>query len=331
MDNRRRPRLSLDLLRGFRVAARHLSFTRAAQELFVTQPAISREIKTLESQLGQPLFRRVNRALQLTEAGQQLYRATDEALGLLDAALDRIASPGNTIALTTTPALASTWLVPHLPHFARLHPEFDVRLVASNDMLDLEREQLDVAIRYVQPGADMPKGELLVDYMQFPVCSPAYRLEHARTLRTPEDLAGHVLLDFETILYGRPWYDWEQWLGAMKMRRFKPAGYFRFSHYDQVVHAAIEGSGVMIGKRPHLTGHLRDGRLCAPFGDEHVARLGGFYIVHAAGAAERPPVKTFVSWLKHEMQEDAVAARGTEGASGRSSRRSPKGRSPRRA
>jgi DNA-binding transcriptional LysR family regulator len=204
MNSPRRPRLSLDLLRGFRVAARHLSFTRAAQELFVTQPAISREIKTLESQLGQPLFRRVNRGLQLTEAGQQLYRATDEALGILDAAIDRLASPGNTVAFTTTPAFASSWLVVRLPKFARLHPEIDVRLVASNEMLDLEREQLDLAIRYVPPYADIPKGELLLDYEQFPVCSPAYLREHARDLRTPEDLSRHVLLDFETVVYGRP-------------------------------------------------------------------------------------------------------------------------------
>jgi DNA-binding transcriptional LysR family regulator len=326
MDNRRRPRLSLDLLRGFRVAARHLSFTRAAQELFVTQPAISREIKTLESQLGQPLFRRVNRALQLTEAGQQLYRATDEALGILDAALDRLASSGNAVAFTTTPAFASAWLVPRLPQFARLHPRFDVRLVASNEMLDLEREQLDLAIRYVPPGADIPKGELLVEYMQFPVCSPAYLREHARDLRTPDDLAKHVLLDFEIVLYGRPWYDWEQWLGAMKIRRTRPAGHFRFSHYDQVIQAALDGSGVMIGKRPHLTSHLRDGRLVAPFGDEWVAKLGGFYIVHAAGAAERAPVKAFVAWLKREAEEDAVPA--PAGKQKRAARRSPQPRTP---
>ena len=110
MAKRRSPRLSLDLLRGFRMAARHLSFTRAAQELFVTQSAISREIKTLEEQIGKPLFRRVHRALQLTRAGEELYRATDEALALLDAATDRIAESRKILAVTTTTALASLWL-----------------------------------------------------------------------------------------------------------------------------------------------------------------------------------------------------------------------------
>src|SRR5512145_3004004 len=107
MERRRRPRLSLDLLRGFHAAARHLSFTRAARELSVTQPAISREIKVLEEQLGQPLFRRVNRTLQLTQAGEELYRAVHEALALVDGATERLSSGGRTLAVTTTTALAS--------------------------------------------------------------------------------------------------------------------------------------------------------------------------------------------------------------------------------
>src|SRR4029453_10434473 len=113
-SKRRRPRLSLDLLKGFDAAARHLSFTRAARELSLTQSAVSREIKTLEEQLGQPLFNRVNRGLRLTDAGQGLYRAVDEALKLIDEATDRFAGSrrAETLAVTTSCALASTWLVP---------------------------------------------------------------------------------------------------------------------------------------------------------------------------------------------------------------------------
>src|SRR3989442_15725923 len=128
MDKRRYPRLSLDLLRGFRVAARHLSFTRAAQELFVTQSAISREIKTLEEQIGQPLFHRVHRALQLTRAGEELYHAADEALAQLDAVVHRLAGSGRVLAVTTTNALASLWLAPRLHRFNHLHPGINVRI-----------------------------------------------------------------------------------------------------------------------------------------------------------------------------------------------------------
>ena len=148
MDRQRTPRLSLDLLRGFRSAARHLSFTHAARELFVTQSAISHQVKTLEDQLGRPLFRRVNRALELTQTGAELYRAIDEALTLIDDATQRASGPWRTLSVTTTVALASTWLVPRLQRFAELHPEIDLRVVASNDTVDLKREHIDVAIRF---------------------------------------------------------------------------------------------------------------------------------------------------------------------------------------
>jgi LysR family transcriptional regulator, glycine cleavage system transcriptional activator len=301
-------RLSLDLLRGFRAAARHLSFTRAARELFVTQSAISREIKKLEEQIGQPLFHRVNRALQLTHAGEELYRAADEALALIDAATVRLAGAGRSLGVTTTTALASLWLVPRLPQFTRRHPGIDVRIAATNDMFNLEREHLDIAIRYVPPGWDIPSGVRLVDYEIFPVCSPALARDKTRPLRTPADLAGHVLLDFEAVLYGRSWYDWEQWFDAMKLRKGTRAGTLRFSHYDQVIHAALEGSGVAIGKRPHLTRHLRDGVLFVPFGREWVAGLGGFDIVVAESTARRETVDAFIAWLRNEVLRDEELA-----------------------
>src|SRR4030095_12950062 len=140
MDSkRRRPRLSLDLLKGFEAAARHLSFTRAAHELSLTQSAISREIKTLEEQLGQTLVVRVNRGLRLTDAGRALYRAVGGALQLIDEATDRIAvlRGGEMLGVTTSEALASMWLVPKLPAVIRLHPEGDVRSGAVNQGLGL--------------------------------------------------------------------------------------------------------------------------------------------------------------------------------------------------
>ena len=319
MRKHRQSRVPLDLLRGFQVAARHLSFTRAARELFVTQSAISHEIKALEEQLGQPLFRRVNRGLALTVAGEELYRSIDEPLRLIDEATHRIAgtAAGRTISVTTTTALASTWLVPRLPRFTRTHPGIDVRIAASNEMLDLERERLDIAVRYVPPGADIPRGELLVEYQTFPVCAPRLARDRVRPLRTPEDLARHVRLDFEAVLYGRPWYDWERWFDANKLNPIEPAGTLRFSHYDQVIQAAIDGGGVAIGKRPHLERHLREGVLVAPFGRERVASLGGFDVVVARGAAERSAVAAFAAWLKNEVHQDAELAAARSGSAER--------------
>ena len=268
----RPPRLSLDLLRGFRAAARHLSVTRAARELHVTQPAISREIKALEEQLGQPLFHRAGRTL--TQAGEELFRATDGALAAIGTAAGRIAGGGGALSVSTTTALASLWLVPRIARFARLHPDVDVRVAASNDTLDLEREHLDLAIRYVPPWVDAPDDEPVVTYRQVPVCAPSLAGDGAHALRTPSDLGRHVRLDFETVLYGRTWYDWTPWFDAPGLRRVDAPGTLRFSQYDQVIRAAIDGTGVAIGKWLHLAQHLRDGVLVAPLGREPVASLG---------------------------------------------------------
>ena len=304
----RRPRLSLDLLRAFRAAGGHLSFTRAARELFVTQSAVSHSVHALEEQLGQALFHRVNRALKLTHAGEALYRAADDALNLIDAATDRLVASGRTLGVTTTVALASAWLVPRLRDFARANPDTDVRIVASNDRIDLEREHLDLAIQFVPSWETPPGAERLVDYLQFPVCSPTLARSRSNPLRVPADLARHVRLDFETIVYGRPWYDWEHWSNAKQLGSIRPARTMRFSHYDQVIQAAINGSGVAIGKWPHLATHLRQGVLCAPFGREWVANLGGFYLVFPHVADASRPEQQFVEWLRAEVRSDAEHA-----------------------
>lgn len=303
MSAKRPPRLSLDLLRGFRSAARHLSFTRAAAELSVTQSAISHEVKALESQLGGPLFARVNRALRLTQAGEQLFRAADEALALIDTTAEQIAGSARTLSITTSVPFASLWLAPRLPGFARQFPDIGLRLVASNDNLDLAREHVDVAIRYTPNGATPPSDQWIFDYQTFPVCSPAYLRQVTRPLASTADLASHVVLDLETVVNNRPWYDWQQWLDARGVRSLRPAGALRFSHYDQVIAAAISGSGVAIGKWPHLASQLHQKALIAPLGDAGVTHLGRFYVV-VASAAPRDAVEAFLSWLRAEADGD---------------------------
>jgi DNA-binding transcriptional LysR family regulator len=322
MDSkRRRPRLSLDLLKGFEAAARHLSFTRAAQELFLTQSAVSREIKTLEEQIGQPLFSRINRGLRLTDAGQVLYRAVGEALTLIDEATDRLAASrgGEMLTVTTSVPLASMWLVPKLRRFVQRHPEVDVRSVATNQRLDLERERLDIAIRWGPPGSSIPGGEPLLHLEIFPVCSPALARDRARPLRSPADLANQVLLDLETVTARGPWSDWGPWLEAMKHRDLKPAGTLRFSHYDQVIQAAIDGSGVAIGRNLYNARHLREGLLVAPFGREARLRWGTYFVLLAPRSAERPVVKEFVAWLRDEIRQDAGADAECKGSAQRRS------------
>ena len=330
-SKRRRPRLSLDLLKGFEAAARHLSFTRAAQELFLTQSAVSREIKTLEEQLGLPLFTRINRGLRLTDAGQVLYRAVGEALALIDEATDHLAASGagEMVTVTTSVPFASMWLAPKLRQFVRMHPGVDVRSVAADQRLDLERERLDIAIRGAPSGSNLSGGEPLFEVELFPVCAPALARDPARPLRSPADLAKHVLLDLETVTTPGPWSDWKPWLQAMRLNHLKPAGVLRFSHYDQVVQAAIDGSGVAIGRNPHNARHLREGLLVPPFGREARFKWGTFFLLVAPRSAGRPAVKSFVDWLREEIRQDAEAdAARTGSARSRRTRRATPTRTP---
>jgi DNA-binding transcriptional LysR family regulator len=151
----------------------------------------------------------------------------------LDAITDRLTGSGRALSVTTTPALASLWLAPRLPRFNRLHPEIDVRIVASNDKPDLERDQLDIAIRFVAAGADNPNAEQLITCESFPVCSPALARDSARPLRTPADLALHVRLDYESVRDGRRYSEWDFWFDAMKIRAVEAASTLRFPQFDQ--------------------------------------------------------------------------------------------------
>ena len=308
MNRKRAPRLSLDLLRGFRSAARHLSFTRAAQDLFVTQSAISREIKTLEEQLGQPLFRRVNRTLQLTPAGEGLYRIADATLTQLDAEVERITGASKVVTVTTTTALASLWLAPRLQRFNRAHPGVDVRIVASNDKPDLERDQLDIAIRFVLSGSDVPDSEPVFECNIYPACSPALAKDKLHPIRTPADLAHHVRLDYESVWDRRRVSLWDFWYDNMKIPQVKPASTLRFPQYDQLVAAAMDDAGVGIAVLPHTAQHLHRKLLCAPFGVGVAALMGVFFIIRRNDVAERDAVEAFVAWLRSEVRKDAELA-----------------------
>ena len=137
---------------------------------------------------------------------------------------------------------------PRLPRFQKAHPEVALRVVASNDVVDLKREQIDVAIRFATLEMPVPGGEKLFDYLQFPVCAPSLARSRRTPLRTLADLGRHVLIDFETTVYGRVWYDWQRWSAAMRLEGVRGRSWIRFSHYDQVIDAACNGTGVAMSQ-----------------------------------------------------------------------------------
>ena len=298
------PRLpSLDLLRGFDAAARHLSFTKAAQELHVTQSAVSRQIKTLEVELGVTLFRRLNRALLLTEEGQALARAVANALAGIEQAVTRLSAFADErpITVTTTVGFAALWLVPRLARFRAAHPHTDVRLAASNDLADLERDRIDLAIRFCEPKTAPPGALPLIGEDVFPVASPRLARDRKRPLKTPADLRHHVLLHFDDPQGGWPWLTWREWLVALKVPDLKPAGALHFSHYDQLVQATISGEGVALGRTPLLDRVLKRGELVAPFRDR-VTATHKYFVIVAAAAREQRRVQQFVNWILAEVK-----------------------------
>lgn len=289
---------ALDLFRGFDAAARHLSFTRAAEELFVTQSAVSRQIQALEEALGVALFVRRNRGLSLTAAGEQLQRAVGEALRTLEDAVERIApdSRQNLVTVTSSIAFCSLWLIPRLSAFRKLHPEVDVRISADNHVVDLDRERIDVGIRYC-PVVKAPPGSIrLFGEEILPVCSPALLKDRSRPLKSVADLKHQVLLHFDDPERPVPWLAWGVWLESAGQPDLRPAGSLRFSHYDQVVNAAVGGQGVALGRRPLVRQFIEAGSLVVPFALGAVTDRA-YFIVRTAATSARSEVNAFVDWL----------------------------------
>lgn len=296
---------SLDFLKGFEAAGRLLSFTRAADELFVTQSALSRQVQALEESLGVPLFVRRHRALALTAAGAAFHRDVVAALNALalaaDAARGAMRTPG--LTLSTTVSFASLWVIPRLATFRAQHPTTDVYISADDRLVDLARGDVDIAVRYL-PDAKTPEGAVrLFGERMMPVVSPKLVRRAATPLASPTDLARHVLLHLDDPEGRTPWLEWNIWLAANGQPGLKPAGALRFKLYDQVIQAAVAGQGVALGRVPLIAEHLRDRRLIAPFAKRYDSARG-YYAVVAPHATERADVIAFVAWLRDEAARE---------------------------
>ncbi|HET9578778.1 MAG TPA: transcriptional regulator GcvA [Usitatibacter sp.] len=305
MQGAGRPLPPLDLLRGFESAARHLSFTRAAAELFLTQSAVSRQVQALEEFVGVPLFERRHKVLALTEAGQAYYRAVAAALEQVKEATRKLreSRSRHVLTVTTTVSFASLWLVPRLARFRKEHPNVDVRIAATFEVLDMEREGIDLAIRDLLVANAPPGSVFLVGEQLAAVCSPGYLREARRTkkpLAKPADIRHHVLLVFHDPKGRFAWLSWPRWLEANGLDDVSPAGTLAFDQYDQVIQAALLGQGIALGRGTLVDQYIREKKLVALFGGlQRVPR--GFHAVFARNAQSRPEVQQFVEWLQREL------------------------------
>jgi LysR family transcriptional regulator, glycine cleavage system transcriptional activator len=294
---------ALDLLVGFESAARHLSFTKAGEELFLTQSAVSRQIKELEGQLGVELFQRRHRALTLTDAGQQFYASAAQVLATMRTATERLRTQSGRrrpLSVSTTHSFAALWLIPRLAGFTRDHPGIDVRITAETRVQDLEREGLDLAIRHGPAALAGPDAVRLMGERVFPVCSP--KLLKKIPLEKPADLSRHVLLQYDDPDGRHPWLHWKTWLEVERIADLRPAGTLSFSGYEQIIPAAIAGHGVALGRSPLVKDLIASGELVAPFKSSADPARAYFAIVSKA-AEGRPEVADFVRWLREEAKE----------------------------
>lgn len=292
---------ALDLLVGFEAAARHLSFTKAGEELYLTQSAVSRQIKELEAQLGVELFQRRHRALALTEAGKQFYASAAQVLTTMRTATDRLRAQAGKKALsvTTTHSFAALWLIPRLAGFTRTHPGVDVRITAETRVQDLDRDGLDLAIRHGPAALAGSNAVKLFGERVFPVCSPKLLGDKSKPLREPKDLRYHTLLQYDDPDGRHPWLHWKTWLEVEGIADLRPAGTLSFSGYEQIIPAAVTGHGVALGRSPLVKDLLASGDLVAPF-KSSADPARAYYAIVAKNAAGRPEVSEFVAWLKHE-------------------------------
>lgn len=286
----------LTAMRSFEVAARHLSFTKAAEELFVTQAAVSHQIKALERDLGVSLFRRLNRTLALTDEGQALLPYVRDAFDQLNAGVQQLEQLCCTGALTisTTPSFAGHWLIGRLGRLRSQHPDIELRLTATEREVDLLREGVDCGVRHGLGDWPGLRADRLFQAMIVPVCSPSL-LNGSLPLNEPADLAHH------TILHAMDGADeWLVWLRAAGAEGLDIGHGLQFDNGDLALKAAMSGIGIAMGRRPLIDDDLAAGRLVEPF-DLEFDEQCAYYFIAPEATAEQPKVEVFRSWILDEV------------------------------
>lgn len=287
---------SLAALRTFEAAARHLSFTKAAAELNLTQSAVSRHIRSMEGYLGVLLFERIRQRIVLTEAGRSYARDIRGALEQMQSATVNLVAhqgKGGILRLATPPAFCMKWLIPRLDRFSQKHPSIIVDLVTRSTPFNFDTELLDAAIHYGNNDWPGVLVDRLVGEEMVPVCSSTYLVKH-QTLDSPEDLRHHVLLQSTR----RP-NTWPDWLEAQNVREINPWAGLRFEHFYMIIQAAIAGLGIALLPRLLVSDDLVSRRLVIPFDASFISR-DAYCLAYPAAKRTDRNVELFREWLMEE-------------------------------
>jgi LysR family glycine cleavage system transcriptional activator len=305
---RQRP-LVLDHLRSFEAVARRAGFGAAAEELHVTQSAVSRQIKSLEDELGAPLFTRGTRRVELTQAGQLLLRAIAPALGRIDGAVRQIRQLRGRaqVSLSTFPSFASLWLLPRLPTFEKGQPAIDIRISAVDRLVELDDPDHDLVLRQIRPE-DAPPGAIR---MFGEVCTPvigasladAIARGAAPPLKTPADLVDCTLIEMDDDRPSSDVLGWPFWLAQRGLAQLEPRRWISVNFTHQQVQTALAGQGVALARLPLIHDALERGDLIEPFGREgRLASPWAYWQIGLTGARPRPELDSFTAWLQEAAQ-----------------------------
>ena len=294
----------LSTLRAFRIAAHTLSFTETAKELYVTQAAISHQIKALESFLDKPLFKRGNRSLALTETGRRFLPYVDQMFAILLQGTEQIVKLDElpTLTVSVLPSFAARWLVPRLGLFIKAHPDIDFRLAPSRTLTNFTRENIDLAIRHgggIYPGLTSIH---LLDEEIFPVCHPRL-LEGKNGLKSPADLKHHVLLHDDG--HG----DWWTWLLAAEVHDVDASKGPVYTDSSMAIQQAIEGDGVTLARSQLVQDDIARGLLVRPFNISQPSQFA-YFIVYPEDSPVTPQMIAFLNWIKEEVRRNQEKYRG---------------------
>jgi LysR family glycine cleavage system transcriptional activator len=288
----------LTALRAFEAASRHMSFAKAAEELNVTPAALSFQIKSFEEHLGQPVFHRLNRAVELTEIGALLAPGLQTGFSEIASAWGRARRFAEQSILTVTagPAFTALWLAPRLFTFAAAHHDIELRFSASLKLVDFARDDVDLAIRFGQRPEDSLFSQALTDEWATPMLSP----ELAKGIEKPEDLSRIPLLTDEVTQSFHPSANWDAWFAAAGAPPQETLG-VRFNQTDHAVNAAIAGTGAIMGRGSLTEAALRDGRLIMPF-KLSLRTESKYWLVCPHGVENRPQVAAFMNWIDEQAR-----------------------------